>query len=55
MKHIALECGLQRPRYVRDFSKSNFEMTKEDFDDRLLTWTVCNIVIQRYFNRMKRH
>jgi hypothetical protein len=46
MKHLALQCGLKRPGFARDFSKTNVDMTQEEFEDRTRTWIVCNIVAQ---------
>jgi hypothetical protein len=46
MKHLALQCGLKRPGFARDFSKTNIDMTQEEFEDRSQTWVVCNTVAQ---------
>jgi hypothetical protein len=46
MKHLALQCGLQRPGFVTDFSKTRVAMTPDDLEDRVRTWAMCNIVAQ---------
>lgn len=47
MMQIALQTGLHRPSHVQDFSRIRVELRVEDVQDRLKTWTTCNIVAQR--------
>ncbi|KAI9705276.1 MAG: hypothetical protein M1820_005274 [Bogoriella megaspora] len=47
MMALAMNLGLHRPSHLKDFSRSNVVLQTADVQDRLRTWTACNIVAQR--------
>lgn len=47
MMQIALQIGLHRPDHAQDFSKFRIELRKADLQDRVVVWSVCNMVAQR--------
>ncbi|KAF2278927.1 Zn(II)2Cys6 transcriptional activator [Westerdykella ornata] len=46
MMQIAMQIGLHQPTHPQDFSRTKVQLEKEDINDRLRTWAVCNIVAQ---------
>lgn len=46
MMQIAMQIGLHQPTHPQDFSRTKVRLQKEDIQDRLRTWAVCNIVAQ---------
>lgn len=46
MMQIALQIGLHQPTHPEDFSRYRLQLHKEDINDRIRTWAVCNIVAQ---------
>ncbi|KAL2401735.1 hypothetical protein ABEF93_008123 [Exophiala dermatitidis] len=47
MMQIALQLGLHRPTHAQDFSKFRVELREVELQDRVVVWSVCNIVAQR--------
>lgn len=47
MMKIALQIGLHRPSHAQDFSKFRIELREIELQDRVVVWSVCNIVAQR--------
>lgn len=47
MMQIALQIGLHRPSHSQDFSKFRVELREVELQDRVVVWSVCNIVAQR--------
>ena len=47
MMQIALQIGLHRPTHAQDFSKFRVELREVELQDRVVVWSVCNIVAQR--------
>lgn len=47
MMQIALQIGLHRPTHAQDFSKFRVELRDVELQDRVVVWSVCNIVAQR--------
>lgn len=47
MMQVAIQIGLHQPTHPQDFSRTKVRLQKEDIQDRLRTWAVCNIVAQR--------
>ena len=47
MMQIALQIGLHRPTHAQDFSKFRIELREVELQDRVVVWSVCNIVAQR--------
>ncbi|EXJ76876.1 hypothetical protein A1O3_10521 [Capronia epimyces CBS 606.96] len=47
MMQIALQLGLHRPTHTQDFSKLRVELREVELQDRVVVWSVCNIVAQR--------
>ncbi|KAJ9645505.1 hypothetical protein H2204_001085 [Knufia peltigerae] len=47
MMQIALQIGLHRPSHAQDFSKFRVELREVELQDRIVVWSVCNIVAQR--------
>ncbi|RMD42606.1 hypothetical protein DV735_g2555, partial [Chaetothyriales sp. CBS 134920] len=47
MIQIALQIGLHRPSHAQDFSKFRVELRDAELQDRVVVWSVCNIVAQR--------
>ncbi|RMZ90191.1 hypothetical protein DV736_g2566, partial [Chaetothyriales sp. CBS 134916] len=47
MVQIALQIGLHRPSHAQDFSKFRIELRDAELQDRVVVWSVCNIVAQR--------
>ena len=47
MMQIALQIGLHRPSHAQDFSKFRVELRDVELQDRVVVWSVCNIVAQR--------
>jgi transcriptional regulatory protein LEU3 len=48
MMQIALQIGLHQPTHLQDFARFKLTLKKEDINDRVRTWAVCNIVAQMY-------
>jgi transcriptional regulatory protein LEU3 len=46
MMQIALQIGLHQPTHLQDFSRVKLTIRREDINDRVRTWAVCNIVAQ---------
>lgn len=46
MMQIAMQIGLHQPTHPQDFSRTKLRLRREDINDRLRTWAVCNIVAQ---------
>ncbi|KAH8820251.1 hypothetical protein F5884DRAFT_40854 [Xylogone sp. PMI_703] len=46
MMHLAMQIGLHMPRHAQDFSQFKVELSNVDIQDRMITWTTCNIVYQ---------
>ncbi|KAF4340597.1 zinc finger transcription factor [Fusarium beomiforme] len=46
MMKTATGIGLHRPNNIQDFSRVSVELNKEQLNDRVTTWAVCNIVAQ---------
>lgn len=46
MLKTATGIGLHRPNHINDFSRVIVELDKEQLNDRVTTWAVCNIVAQ---------
>ncbi|KAL5396408.1 hypothetical protein PMIN06_005603 [Paraphaeosphaeria minitans] len=46
MMQVAIQIGLHQPTHPQDFSRTKVRLQKEDIQDRLRTWAVCNIVAQ---------
>lgn len=46
MMQIAMQIGLHQPTHLQDFSRFKLQLKKEDINDRVRTWAVCNIVAQ---------
>jgi hypothetical protein len=47
MMQIALQIGLHRPTHAQDFSKFRVDLRDVELQDRVVVWSVCNIVAQR--------
>ena len=47
MMQIALQIGLHRPSHAQDFSKFRIELREVELQDRVIVWSVANIVAQR--------
>jgi Fungal specific transcription factor domain len=47
MMKIALQIGLHRPSHAQDFTKFRIELREIELQDRVVVWSVCNIVAQR--------
>ncbi len=47
MMKIALQIGLHRPSHAQDFTKFRVELREIELQDRVVVWSVCNIVAQR--------
>lgn len=47
MMQIALQIGLHRPTHAQDFTKFRVELREVELQDRVVVWTVCNLVAQR--------
>ena len=47
MMQVALQIGLHRPDHAQDFSKFRIELRQAELQDRVVTWSVCNMVAQR--------
>jgi len=47
MMQIALQLGLHRPDHAQDFTKFRIELRQAELQDRVVTWSVCNMVSQR--------
>ena len=47
MMQIALQIGLHRPTHAQDFTKFRVELREVELQDRVVVWSVCNIVAQR--------
>lgn len=47
MMQIALQIGLHRPDHAQDFTKFRIELRQAELQDRVVTWSVCNMVAQR--------
>ncbi|KPI37047.1 uncharacterized protein AB675_3638 [Cyphellophora attinorum] len=47
MMQTALQIGLHRPSHSQDFSKFRVELREVELQDRVVVWSVCNIVAQR--------
>ncbi|KAI1620453.1 transcriptional regulatory protein LEU3 [Exophiala viscosa] len=47
MMQIAMQIGLHRPTHAQDFSKFRVELREVELQDRVVVWSVCNIVAQR--------
>ncbi|ETN42841.1 uncharacterized protein HMPREF1541_01999 [Cyphellophora europaea CBS 101466] len=47
MMQIAVQIGLHRPSHAQDFSKFRIELREVELQDRVVVWSVCNIVAQR--------
>lgn len=47
MMQIALQIGLHRPDHAQDFTKFRVEVRQAELQDRVVVWSVCNIVAQR--------
>lgn len=47
MMQIALQIGLHRPTHAQDFTKFRIELREVELQDRVVVWTVCNLVAQR--------
>ena len=47
MVQVALQIGLHRPNHAQDFSKFRVELRDAELQDRVVVWSVCNIVAQR--------
>ena len=47
MVQVALQIGLHRPSHAQDFSKFRVELREAELQDRVVVWSVCNIVAQR--------
>lgn len=47
MMQIAQQMGLHRPSHAQDFSKFRVELREVELQDRVVVWSVCNIVAQR--------
>lgn len=48
MMTLATQIGLHQPSHPEDFSRTRLHLRREDINDRLRTWAVCNIVAQTY-------
>jgi hypothetical protein len=46
MMKTATGIGLHRPNHIQDFSRVSVDLNKEQLQDRVTTWAVCNIVAQ---------
>ncbi|KAF2458306.1 hypothetical protein BDY21DRAFT_284409 [Lineolata rhizophorae] len=46
MMQIAMQIGLHHPSHAQDFSRFHVRLQEEDIQDRVRTWTACNIVAQ---------
>jgi len=46
MMKAATMIGLHRPNHIQDFSRVSVELNREQLQDRITTWAVCNIVGQ---------
>ena len=46
MMKTATGIGLHRPSHIQDFSRVPVDLNKEQLNDRVTTWAVCNIVAQ---------
>ncbi|CAI4219262.1 unnamed protein product [Parascedosporium putredinis] len=46
MMKTATMIGLHRPNHIQDFSRVSVELNREQLQDRISTWAVCNIVAQ---------
>ncbi|KAL9072657.1 MAG: hypothetical protein Q9157_005024, partial [Trypethelium eluteriae] len=46
MMAMAMRLGLHRPSHARDFARYSLVVPPAEVDDRLRTWTACNIVAQ---------
>lgn len=47
MMQIALQIGLHRPTHAQDFTKFRVELREVELQDRVVVWSVCNLVAQR--------
>lgn len=47
MMQIAQQIGLHRPSHAQDFSKFRVELREVELQDRVVVWSVCNMVAQR--------
>lgn len=47
MMQIALQIGLHRPSHAQDFTKFRIELREAELQDRVIVWSVANIVAQR--------
>lgn len=47
MMKIALQIGLHRPSHAQDFTKFRIELREIELQDRVVVWSVCNLVAQR--------
>jgi hypothetical protein len=48
MMQVATQIGLHLPAtYAQDFTNFRVDLEAKDLEDRVKTWTVCNIVAQR--------
>ncbi|EXJ83289.1 hypothetical protein A1O1_06908 [Capronia coronata CBS 617.96] len=47
MMQTALQLGLHRPTHAQDFSKFRVELREAELQDRVVVWSVCNLVAQR--------
>jgi hypothetical protein len=47
MMQIAIQIGLHRPTHAQDFTKFRVELREVELQDRVVVWSVCNIVAQR--------
>jgi hypothetical protein len=47
MMQTAMQIGLHRPSHAQDFSKFRIELRDVELQDRVVVWSVCNIVAQR--------
>jgi hypothetical protein len=47
MMQIAMQIGMHRPTHAQDFSKFRVELREVELQDRVVVWSVCNIVAQR--------
>ncbi len=47
MMKIALQIGLHRPSHAQDFTKFRIELREIELQDRVVVWSVCNMVAQR--------
>jgi hypothetical protein len=48
MINLGMQFGLHRPSHAQDFSKFMVTLLPEALRDRLVTWSACKIVAQRF-------